>query len=93
MLDLGLIFLLAMAGDAGGAKPQPAPATAAKDDSARMICKRELRTGTLAGYQRTCHTRREWAEIAAGTQDSWKQLQGVAGSTNERMGADILSPK
>ena len=93
MLDLGLILLLAMASDTGVANPQPAPAATAKDDSARMICKREVRTGTLAGFQRTCRTRAEWSALAQGTQDSWKQLQGVAGSTNERMGLDILSPK
>jgi hypothetical protein len=93
MLDLALTLLLVMSGDPGNADAKPQPSPPAKDEGSRMICKREVRTGTLAGFQRTCHTRAEWTAIALGTQDSWKQLQGVAGSTNERMGLDILSPK
>ncbi len=97
MLDLGLTLLLVMAADAGAgdtnAQSSSPPARSAKLQGDRVICKREVKIGTLAGYQRTCHTRAEWARIGRESKESWEQLQGTHGSTNERMAADILTPR
>ena len=58
------------------------PRTAAKDAPEKMICKRHVRTGTLAGIERTCYTRSEWQRLANHTRDGWKEMQGIKGSTN-----------
>jgi hypothetical protein len=41
-----------------------------KSDPDRLICRRELKTGSLVQTTRTCRTKREWEEIAnAGRRD------------------------
>ncbi len=57
------------------------PAAAAKGAPDKMICKRHVRTGTLAGIERTCYTRSEWQRLGNLTRDAWKELQGIKGST------------
>lgn len=52
----------------------------------RQICRRQLRIGTLAAYERVCHSASEWQALARGTRASWEQVQGVLGSTHGREG-------
>ncbi len=52
----------------------------------RMICRRQARIGTLAGYETICHTAAEWQVMARGSQESYRQLQGTLGSTHSREG-------
>ena len=88
------MLLLALAG-AGAAPVEPfapsAPtqakvvqplAAAAKPAQERMICKAETRIGTLAGFQRVCHTNAEWQEIAVRARETWQEVQGKYGSTH-----------
>lgn len=48
----------------------------------KIICKRRLKTGSNAEYERTCLTRREWDRAQAETQDTWGEFQGKKGMTN-----------
>ena len=59
------------------------PAAAAKGAPEKMICKRQVRTGSLASVERTCYTRAEWQRLADQTRDAWQEMQGVKGSTRE----------
>ena len=53
----------------------PAPA------SGKKICKRHLKTGTLATYERVCMTQADWARHAERNQAEWGELQGSKGSS------------
>ena len=59
------------------------PLAAAKGAPEKMICKRQVRTGSLASVERTCYTRSEWQRLANQTRDAWQEMQGVKGSTRE----------
>ena len=48
----------------------------------KMICKRQLKTGTLALYERSCHTRAEWEKIGDRWRETWSEMQGTKGSTH-----------
>jgi TonB family protein len=54
----------------------PAPA------SGKRICKRYLKTGTLATYERICMTQAEWTRNRDRNRDEWGELQGAKGSTS-----------
>jgi hypothetical protein len=58
----------------------------------RVICRRQTRIGTLSGSQTVCHTAAEWQALSRGTGQSWQQLQGTLGSTNDRGGGIICRP-
>ena len=60
--------------------PKPVLASAAPEP---QICKRSVRIGTLAGFERTCMTQREWDKQTAETQDYWNELQGRRASTKD----------
>lgn len=40
---------------------------AANDDENKMICRRELKTGSMVTATRRCHTKKEWARITDAT--------------------------
>ena len=48
----------------------------------KLICKRRVKTGSLAGYERSCHTKAEWQRISDSTRETWQELQGTKGSTH-----------
>ncbi len=54
----------------------PAPA------SGKKICKRHLKTGSLATYERICMTEADWARNRNRNRDEWGELQGAKGSTS-----------
>jgi TonB family protein len=60
------------------APPQPVAAAAAPE---KVICRKTLRTGSLAAYDRTCMTAREWSRQSDATKDTWDEIQGRKGST------------
>jgi len=41
----------------------------------KMICKRELKTGTLADYERTCMTRSEWKRMSDQMKEPWEEIK------------------
>ena len=47
----------------------------------KMICKRELRQGTLAGYERTCMTQTEWRRLSDEMKQPYDEMQGRKGMT------------
>lgn len=53
-----------------------APATATGEDPDEVICKRQLRTGSLVAKSKVCMTRKEWTLATRRTQDEWGELQG-----------------
>ncbi|HET9640484.1 MAG TPA: energy transducer TonB [Allosphingosinicella sp.] len=53
----------------------PAPA------SEKKICKRSLKTGTLATYERICLSQADWARVRERNRDEWGELQGSKGSS------------
>ena len=57
----------------------PAPAKAKGE---KLICKRRTKTGSLAGTERSCHTKAEWQKIADGWREAWQEVQGAKGSTH-----------
>lgn len=64
------------------AKAPGAPVKVALSDTMdKMICKKSLRTGSLASYERTCRTRREWATESDEMKRVWEENQGKKGMT------------
>ena len=47
----------------------------------KKICRRKIKTGSLADYERHCATAAEWARMTDQTQREWGALQGTLGST------------
>ena len=41
----------------------------------KMICKRALKTGTLADYERTCMTKRDWARLSDQMKEPWNEIK------------------
>ena len=60
--------------------PQPVKASALD----KVVCKKQIRTGTLGGIERTCMTMREWGRQADELRQPWEELQGRKGVTNGR---------
>ena len=56
-----------------------AVATSSKPEP--QICKKTLRVGTLASFERTCMTPSQWAKQSDETKQPWAELQGAKGST------------
>ncbi|MEO7410055.1 MAG: energy transducer TonB [Sphingomicrobium sp.] len=54
---------------------------ALSDPMDKQICKKTLRTGSLASYERTCRTRREWVTETDEMKKEWENLQGHKGMT------------
>ena len=51
------------------------------DPQEKKICKRSVRIGTVAGYERTCMTARDWAAQRAEAVESAADMQGKKGFT------------
>ena len=56
-------------------------ANAAAPASEKKICKRSLKTGTLATYERICLSKAEWERHRQRNQEEWGELQGSKGSS------------
>lgn len=54
------------------------------DPMDRRVCKRALRTGSLAAFERTCMTVREWATQSDDQKKVWADEQAGKGFTNGR---------
>ena len=68
------------------AQPQPVQVAAAektpalKRDEDKVICRRQQKTGSLAGFTRVCHTKAQWQRTANDTKHNFRQIQGHKGS-------------
>jgi hypothetical protein len=59
---------------AAPADPAAAAPKAAKFDPNQVICHREEETGTRLGVKKICHTRQEWADMAAAARTQSDQI-------------------
>jgi TonB family protein len=48
----------------------------------KVICKKTPKTGSLASFERTCMTAREWARQSEESRQPWEEMQGRKGSTS-----------
>ncbi|HEX8062111.1 MAG TPA: energy transducer TonB [Allosphingosinicella sp.] len=56
---------------AGLGKPKPE----------KKICRRRIKTGSLADFERLCATQADWDRMAQRTKEEWGAVQGSFGST------------
>lgn len=63
-----------------GGKPIATPVAMAGGE--KMICKKTQKTGSLAGFERTCMSEREWEAARRDSTDPWSDLQGRKGSSH-----------
>jgi TonB family protein len=75
----GLIAWRLPNGKAVLAAPKAMASASAPD---KMVCKKSVKTGTIAGVERTCMTEREWARQTAEEREMWEEVQGKKGSTS-----------
>ena len=59
--------------------PKPVTPAAAPE---QVVCKKVLRAGTLAGFERTCMTPTEWAKQSDAMKQPYEDMQGKKGSSN-----------
>ena len=63
--------------------PISAPtAVAANSAPEKVVCKKTQKTGSLAGFERTCMTPSQWAKQSDDAKDMWGDIQGKKGSTH-----------
>lgn len=58
------------------------PTAINSDPLNKMICKKTVRIGTLAAFERTCMTQREWSRQSDDSKEMWADVQGKKGSTS-----------
>ena len=66
--------------------PKPIPAVAAPE---KLVCKKTLKIGSLASYERTCLTLTEWAKQSDDQKQPFAESQGAKGSTS---GVSCIKP-
>jgi TonB family protein len=66
--------------------PKPIPAVAAPE---KLVCKKTLKIGSLASYERTCLTPTEWAKQSDAQKQPFAEVQGKKGSTS---GVSCIGP-
>jgi hypothetical protein len=72
-----LLAVPAVAQTSAPAQPQ----TAAVDDKDKVVCRREVETGSIAKRKKICHTKREWEALAQRSREAFDQGQ-MSGSTS-----------
>ena len=60
--------------------PKPVTPAAAPE---QVVCKKVLRVGTLAAYERTCMTPTQWAKQTDAMKQPYEDMQGKKGSSRE----------
>jgi hypothetical protein len=64
--------------------PSAAPAPVSRLASSLVVCKRQETTGSRLGGAKICHTRQEWADIAAAARTSVDRMQSGANLAVDR---------
>ena len=59
-----------------------APQAIASSALDKVVCKKSVRTGTLAGFERACMTQREWNRTSDEEKQPWEEMQGKKGFTS-----------
>jgi len=60
----------------------PAPIVDSTAGPEKVVCKKNLKMGTLSGYERICMTPREWAKQSDDMKEVYYDMQGKKGSTH-----------
>ena len=58
----------------------PKPVASAELD--KVICKKSVKTGSIAATERTCMTLRDWNKMSDDAKEMWGDIQGKKGSTH-----------
>ena len=64
--------------------PQPKPVAAATKPE-QVVCRKNLRMGTLSGYERICMTPTEWAKQSDDMKQPYEEMQGRKGSSGGKI--------
>jgi protein TonB len=64
-----------------GASTAATPVRMAAAKPEKKVCRRRIKTGSLADYERLCATKADWDRMSQRTREEWGALQGSAGST------------
>ncbi|MBW0007060.1 MAG: TonB family protein [Sphingomonas sp.] len=65
-----------------GSAQLAAPKPVASAELDKMICKKSVKTGSLASTERTCMTLRDWNKMSDDAKEMWQDIQGKKGSTH-----------
>jgi TonB family protein len=65
--------------DSSGALAAPTAVQSAELD--KVICKKSIKTGSLATTERTCLTLRDWHRMSDDSKEMWEEVQGKKGSS------------
>jgi protein TonB len=68
-------------GASGPTVPMTPIAVTAANAPEKMICKRNVKIGTLAGSERTCMTKRDWERMSDDMMAPYEEWQGAKGFT------------
>jgi len=60
----------------------PEPIVVVSSGPEKVVCKKNLKMGTLSGYERICMTPREWAKQSDDMKQVYDDMQGRKGSSN-----------
>lgn len=63
-------------------KVAPVQVVASNGLPEKTVCKKTVKTGSLAGFERTCMTPTEWAKQSEQQKADWEDLQGKKGSSH-----------
>ena len=66
-------------GASGPSVPLAPGAVTLANSPEKMICKRNVKIGTLAGFERTCMTKREWQRMTDEMKEPYDEWQGKKG--------------
>lgn len=67
--------------DPSAKAPLVAVAASSKAVPEKKICRRRVKTGSLADYERLCATKSDWERMSQRTQEEWGAVQGTLGNT------------
>jgi TonB family protein len=59
-----------------------APTAVQSAELDKVICKKAVKTGSLAATERTCLTLRDWHKMSDDAKEMWQDIQGKKGSTH-----------
>jgi hypothetical protein len=68
--------------DSKGGQLAAPTAIAAGSGPEKVVCKKTLKTGSMASYERICMTPSEWVKYSAQARAEYEDLQGKKGSTS-----------
>ncbi len=75
LLTIGAFAIVAPAAAQSTIDPQPAPATTAKSDSDKLVCKKQEEVGSRLGGKKVCMTKKQWDEQSRLSREDTERLQ------------------